>query len=310
MAIRKLCPELQEVAEKELFETPERIQDDLNHLREWLSKQPHLKVRSDDQSLITFLRGCKFSLQRAQEKLDYFYTSKTLLTEFFSKRDPYNPDIQEVLKYGAILPLPNTASPGGPRILLHRMGNLNADKVPYHLFQKVHFMIMDILMQEDDNCVVSGFEIWSLAKNVTIRYVAQWTPAVMKRINSVVEKGYPLRIKNVYSTHCPSILESVYNLYKSLASDKIGKRMYLYGEENMDKFCERVPKRLHPTDFGGNNGSFEELTEFWKKKVESYRNWFLQDEEYGTREDLRVGIPKTSDNLFGVEGTFRKLTVD
>ncbi|KAK5646166.1 hypothetical protein RI129_004630 [Pyrocoelia pectoralis] len=310
MAIRKLCPALQEIAEKELNETSERIKDDLMYIREWLRKQPHLKVRTDDQTLIAFLRGCKFSLQRTQEKLDYYYTAKTILTEFYSNRDPYDPDIQEVLKLGPILPLPNTASASSPRIILFNLAALDPDKVSYISFIKVQFMILDILLQEDDHFVVAGVEIWSEMKNASMRYAVQLTPTVVRKTNAAFEKGYPLRMKKHHCTHCPPIAAGLFNLSKSLVSDKLSKRMFLYSENNMDKFYQQVSKYLQPKDFGGENGSLKELTEFWKQKVESYRNWFLEDSRYGTREELRVGIPKTSANMFGVEGTFRQLTVD
>lgn len=55
---------------------------------------------ADDQWILTFLRGCKFSLERAKAKLDSYYTMRTLLPEFFTNRDPMLPEIQEILKLG------------------------------------------------------------------------------------------------------------------------------------------------------------------------------------------------------------------
>jgi hypothetical protein len=79
--IRKLTPELQEKAIKELNEDPARIEKDIEAFREWIKKSPHLKGRTDDQFLISFLRGCKFSLEKAKQKYDLFFTLKTHLHE-------------------------------------------------------------------------------------------------------------------------------------------------------------------------------------------------------------------------------------
>lgn len=48
----------------------------------------------------------------------------------------------------------------------------------------------------------------------------------------------------------------------------------------------------------------------WKKKVESYADWFKEDSKYHSIEEKRVGNAYTCEKLFGVEGSFRKLEVD
>ena len=50
--------------------------------------------------------------------------------------------------------------------------------------------------------------------------------------------------------------------------------------------------------------------EEWCKKLESHRSWFLEDEKYGCDEKKRPGKPKTHEDLFGLEGSFRQLNVD
>lgn len=44
--------------------------------------------------------------------------------------------------------------------------------------------------------------------------------------------------------------------------------------------------------------------------MESYRDWFLDEENYGTNEELRLGKPKTMESIFGADGSFRKIEVD
>lgn len=52
---------------------------------------------SDDQWILAFLRGCKFSLERTKEKIDAYYTIKSALPEFFKNRDPMAPVAQDIL---------------------------------------------------------------------------------------------------------------------------------------------------------------------------------------------------------------------
>lgn len=60
MKIRPLTPALAEKARVELNEDPNRLNDDLKHLKDWIAKQPHLRARTgktffyDHIKIITF----------------------------------------------------------------------------------------------------------------------------------------------------------------------------------------------------------------------------------------------------------------
>lgn len=55
---------------------------------------------------------------------------------------------------------------------------------------------------------------------------------------------------------------------------------------------------------------FVVVSDYWVKKVEEYKEWLDEEENYGTDESKRPGKPKTSEDMFGVEGSFRQLQVD
>lgn len=98
--IKPLSPELQKVAIEELGEVPSRIQDDLQALKSWIDQQPHLKARTDDQFLIQFLRGCKYSLERAKSKLDLYFALKSKYPELMNVIDVNEPKFREIYKLG------------------------------------------------------------------------------------------------------------------------------------------------------------------------------------------------------------------
>lgn len=54
----------------------------------------------DDQFILNFLRGSKFSLQETQKKLDIYYTIRTEFSQYLTNRDPFMPEIQELLDLG------------------------------------------------------------------------------------------------------------------------------------------------------------------------------------------------------------------
>lgn len=98
--VRPLLPALAALAEKELNETPERLVSDIKSLKEWIRQSPHLRVRTDDQFLVTFLRGCKFSLEKAKQKFDLYYTVRSYMPEVMLNRDPFDERLQAIIRLG------------------------------------------------------------------------------------------------------------------------------------------------------------------------------------------------------------------
>ena len=96
--IREISPALQKIAKEELNEDPSQIPQMLEQFREWIRKSPHLRSRTDDQFLVSFLRGSKYSLERAKHKLDMYYTVREHSPEFFKNRDPAEINVHEFMK--------------------------------------------------------------------------------------------------------------------------------------------------------------------------------------------------------------------
>lgn len=227
-SIRPLCPELAAKAEKELFEVPSRVPEDLQALKDWLAKQPHIKARTNDQFLLSFLRGSKYSLERAKEKLDMFYTVRTAITELFTDRDCLKSPSAEVLKCGVFLPLPNLTAPDAPRIVLIRPGAYDANKHTIQDVMKVSSFIMDILHLEDDNLIVAGqLGILDLA-NVGMGHFVQMTPGFIKKMTMMSQEASPFRQKGFHYVNTPSTFETVFNIFKSFMNEKNKSRVSDY----------------------------------------------------------------------------------
>lgn len=224
LKIRELSPELAEKAKEELNEVPERLADDVKVLREWVAKQPHLRARTDDQNLVNFLRGSKHSLERAKEKLDLFYTIRTSLPGIFTEEDPLSPRNLELIRMGTMLPLPNTVTADGPRIMLMRF---TADPSTYTMTEmmRVQSFITAILMLEDDNMIVSGQMGFIDLKGASIGHFTQFTPSLMKKFALMTQDANPVRMKSFNYINVPGFFESVFGFFKTFLNDKIRKRV-------------------------------------------------------------------------------------
>jgi hypothetical protein len=308
MPVRELSKELQEVAIKEINEDPKRIESDLAYIKEWLSKQPHLNARTDDQLLIAFLRGTKFSLERTKEKLDMHYTLKTITPEIYHDRDPFSPEIQKILSLGILLPLPKIMYPGAPRYNFARNDLVEKYKLDQADVIKVSSMIQDIQMLEDDNFTVSGLSVIQDVGKISLSFFRSMSPTLMKKATTCFQQGNPSRIKGAHFFNLSPAFDTIFNFIKPFLTEKLKKRMSIHN--SMEELYANVPKEVLPEEYGGQGGKIEDIAAYWKKKVESYRDWFAEDVKYRTDESKRPGKPKTSESVFGLDGSFRQLSVD
>lgn len=79
---------------------------------------------------------------------------------------------------------------------------------------------------------------------------------------------------------------------------------------SMESVYEQVPLKYFPKEYGGENGSIEEMAAAGEEILMRYRNYLVEEKLYGTDEKLRPGKPIDFDAIFGVDGSFRKLEVD
>lgn len=99
-SLRKISQSLQLKAVHELNESPSNIAHEIDELKKWIQQTPHLNARTDDQFLLTFLRGSKHNLIKAKTKIEMFYTCRTAMPEIMMNRDPLDPHLREVIRLG------------------------------------------------------------------------------------------------------------------------------------------------------------------------------------------------------------------
>ncbi|XP_071526876.1 alpha-tocopherol transfer protein-like isoform X11 [Panulirus ornatus] len=303
-----LSEELQQRAKEEINEDPERRAQDIEHIRDWLKHQPHIKARTDDWTILRFLRGCKFSLERTKEKLDMYYTCKTLCPEWYKNRDPQDKKLRSILELGMALPLPRV-NEGHRRVVLGRPGIRDPTSTSMDDLAQNVLITLDLLLEEDETIGVTGMELVLDTKELTFQHATQMTPVAIKKMSTLFQEGYPVRPKGLNYINTPAAFDTVFNIFKSFMKEKMKRRVHIHGSD-LESLYKEVPKEVLPVEYGGTNGTIEEIKKYWLDRVDARRDWLLDDENYGVDESKRPGKAKTSADLFGIEGSFRKLTVD
>ncbi|XP_013105370.2 alpha-tocopherol transfer protein [Stomoxys calcitrans] len=261
----------------------------------------------DNQFLIAFLRGCKYSLEKAKKKLDGFYTMRSNFPDLFSSFvDEQTARAIMRMSIGAHLPLP--LGEDGPRIVLMRPGHYDPDVISMYEIMKMDVLVNDWLMLEDDHCVVSGFVHIIDFANFSAKHMLQFQPARMKRIVYYSEEALPIRVKASHLFNTGSTFETIFGLMKPLLPDKVKERMIVH--PNMESVYEKVPLKYFPKEYGGENSSIDEIIAAGEAMYIKYREYMAEEKLYGTDEKLRPGKPIDFESIFGLDGSFRKLEVD
>ncbi|XP_067627412.1 alpha-tocopherol transfer protein-like [Eurosta solidaginis] len=301
--IRALPEHLQKKAIEELNERPERVAEDLLTLKVWAANEPHLNIRLDDQLLVGFLRGCKYSLEKTKAKLDCFYTLKTKYSDFYTIPDVDDPSVLERLKYGVSVLLPNPLHETGARIMFIRAGNYPPDKYSFKDIIALSQAIQEIWSREDDYAAVNGYVVVMDLCRPTFVHFAQITPSVVKKVMLFAEQAMPLRHRATHFINVPAGFDKIFNMMKALMSEKQQERFYFHGND-LESLYAHVPQKYLPIELGGENGTLEEVNsraiEFFMER----RNYFIEDFKYRNKEELRVGQRPDFESLFGMEGSF------
>jgi len=303
--------ELEKVASQTLGENAKCLKEDIDALKAWISKNPHLhnNIRTDDGHLRMFLRGCKFSLEKTKAKLDLHYSIKSALPECYDNWDPTEEKAQILLKAGAYLPL-RGYDKEGRFVLLIREGVIDPAKITWGDIMRVSSMVTTVAVKDNDQAEICGFVMVDDSENCTMQHSLMYmSPAFLKKAMTNME-GHPFRPKALHLLNVPPVMETLVNAWNGMQKEKMKKRTYVHRKGDLSKFQQEVGLDILPVEYGGTNGTIQELTDYWKAEVESSSAWLKEQTAFKTDEAKRPGKPKLHADIFGIEGSFRKLDID
>ncbi|XP_017785118.1 PREDICTED: alpha-tocopherol transfer protein-like [Nicrophorus vespilloides] len=306
MALIQPDAAMQVMIRKELNEDVNTRDSDLKHMKEWLAKQPHLPHTWDEHRILTFLRGCKFSLEKCKKKLDMYFTMRTACPELFTNRDIRKPELQEIVKYVNIPPLPGL-TPNGRRVIVMRGLDKSITAPSIFDAMKIVLMIGDIRLDAEETGVAGDVYIMD-ASIVTPAHFSKVTPSIVKKFLVIVQEAYPVKLKEVHVVNISPIIDTIINWVKPFLTEKIRNRIHVHNDyESLHKM---IPKDILPAEYGGTAGKCQDFHDAWMKKLEEYQPWFLAQESVKADESKRPGKPTNYDDLFGLDGSFRQLAID
>lgn len=235
---------------------------------------------------------------------------RTVLPEFFAVRDPLSKDIQECCEAIHYFILPSLTE-DGHRVTILRLRDTSLDKFSIQAISRRILMVMDSRFMEErclSNIMVIDLEGFSAGHFTK----CSPTQSIIRKSMLAVQDSMPLRLHRVHFLHAPAFVESVLNIFYPLLKAKLVQkfRVHIGGGEELYPYMK---KDILPKEWGGKAGTFDELNDAWKNRIEKNRDWFLREEKISrTNESAR--LPECKSRLLmeldGLQGSFRRLNID
>ncbi|XP_073978185.1 retinol-binding protein pinta-like [Rhodnius prolixus] len=309
-----LSPKNKEKVYKEYGMTKQGIQQDVQSIKNWLLKQPHLpRIHGEllnvqvDEWLENYLILCKNSVERAKENLDMYFTSKILVPEVFTHRDPMHQSFKTSFKVMRLGALPKMTDDNHRVIIFSHVRDDANDFDPLYVLKRIS-MLGDIMLLEGIEHL--GLEVIVDCKNICFGQLTKYDICLTKKCADIGFKALPQRVRRIHMVNPTAILDASLTLFKPLLPRKLSDRFVVHRDLKGLQAC--LGLECVPRDLGGDGPSLDEVNSFWEKKFLAYRDWFLDNDSIKTDESKRIGKCRyeTNDCTFGNQGSFRKIEVD
>ncbi|XP_076242497.1 alpha-tocopherol transfer protein-like [Calliopsis andreniformis] len=292
--------------EDEQKKNPDLKEEDMQMLREWYKKQPHLPKITDSE-LALFLHSNYYRLEPTKATIETYYTVRTHVPEFFANRDPLGvKELRKAFQTVTVQVLKKPTSEGYP-ILYGRLIDYEPSNYVYNDTMKYLSMVVDLWLHVEGT--MPGHIILFDIKNVVFGHAARLSPMGLKKYLYYLQDGLPVRLKGFHFMNITPVMDVILNMMKPFMKKELLDMLHTHS--NLDTLSKFIPIDALPNEAGGKAGPLKELHNNVIKELEENRDWFLEEERTKrVNESLRPGKGKSATDLFGVEGSFKKLEID
>ncbi|XP_065292347.1 alpha-tocopherol transfer protein-like isoform X3 [Dermacentor albipictus] len=280
---------LDDVARRELGETPAVKQMALKELRELISGEPSLNCPMDDDFLVKFLRARKYDKQSAFENIKKYFKVRRDRPELFEELTPSNIPFDVVCRRHQLLTVSHHTDPLGRMVLLMKIGSWNTEICTLNDFFRVGIALGECFLLRQD-FQVRGIVVIVDLKGLNVYHLSYYTPSVIRTLVSLVQNCLPLRLQKVYIINNPPISDYLFAIAKTFLKAKLVKRIRLLGY-NLTELHQLVPDDVISKEHEGTNESFD--YDRLERELTTAENFFQAMSSYGYRDTLSTKtVPK------------------
>lgn len=283
------------------YEKRERLKrEDVGYLQEWLEKQPHIPEMLELE-IILILHACKYSVEVTKITIDNYYTMRALSPEVFGGRDPVS--MKNVLNNYYAAPLPKPANDGS-KVIFSKLKNTSADTYALEDYLKYMDMVLRITVYEEGT--LEGIIVVYDATGFSLSHLAKVSLVVMKKFLIFLQEALPVELKQLHFFNCGMAMEKLFGLMKPFIKKDLLEVIHFQS----GAVATFLAKEDMPEEYGGSEESLAVLHERMSEKILSNMDFIVMDEKKVSDESKRLQKSTRVNDLFGIEGSFKKLDID
>ncbi|XP_030764353.1 alpha-tocopherol transfer protein-like isoform X1 [Sitophilus oryzae] len=286
-------------------EDTELKKDDVEMLLKWSEQQRHFPKVTELQAALA-LHSCFYSIESAKNCLENYFTIRTLCPDYFSSFDPSKNDLlKQQMNVSLLTFLPGTTK-NGDSIALTRLMDTNPDVYNPQVGSKMFDMLMMLRMYTVGP--TNGIVVVMDMKGSVFMHVTKMNLGEFKKFMVYLQTAMPIRLKQVHFINTVPFMDKLMSMLKPFINKDMFDKIIIHtNNENLYKY---VPREAMPVEYGGKADSVDILFEECKKSIYDNLEFYEMLESQVVDENKRVGPRKNVDNMFGFDGTFKKLEVD
>ncbi|CAH0713625.1 unnamed protein product, partial [Brenthis ino] len=285
------------------LDKPERLEESINHLIDWLKKQDHfLKKDYSREYLERTLIISKGSIEKSKVKLDKTCTLRSLVPEFYENFDIQNsPLLNDISCY--FLP---KMTKDYYRVVIYNIKGQRFEAGFLDIYRYC-IRICEYLQANDYSTGIIG--VFDFTDTNIMDMLKAVNMFELLKFSSIIIGGYGMRLKGLYFITPSKAIDAIVSIVKQAVSSKVSQRIAVC--KDMEQLNNIIPKIDLPVDYGGKEKSITELSNKLKKELSSkeFNDYFNEMKEACTDESYR-SKENFNDQCLGMPGSFRKLTVD
>ncbi|CAG9770313.1 unnamed protein product [Ceutorhynchus assimilis] len=291
--------------EKDFHKSEKDLMEFIEIMRKWSETQKHFPEKPSDGLLRFVILYNKFSIETAKQKLDTFYTIRSLMPELF-KTHPLTEDWIFQRKIYYLVPLPKVADEN-IRIIYQRI-NPDYKDAKYFNFENNLVVYLHVMQYMAENDLCYRFHFVADCSGFNLGHTAKMNPLSIRKLQILLEKVFSNRMASLHIVNAPSFMESfMNNVFLPLLNRKLRDRAQI--SSNTDNLFKVFGKERLPKDVGGEEKPLSELSDMLTQQYRNHEARFSELQNLTVNESLRPDKLQ-NDDLLGYYGSFRKLDID